>query len=409
MFNKLNLSGKVTLMAVVLLATTITLEILAGLGMFMSSRELVQIADKSLAAIEIVDKMRDLDASNQSAMDALKNQLSQQIRENAELSNELARDMQNKSATTFLFLIIALAAGIIFRVVIIKSIVIPIREVIRGLSSGAGQVTAEAGEISNSAHSMANGTSQQATSLSEITSSLNEIMSMTKQTADNAKSADVLVKETGAKADESKDFMIMLQKAVGEIQRSSKETAKILKDVEDIAFQTNLLALNAAVEAARAGEYGKGFAVVAEEVRGLAARSAESAKKTAELIESSQQKSQTGVDMTEKTAQAINELAEKTAKIGIIVSDISNAAGEQAKGVSQINSAVVSMDKITQANAAGSGELASSSEELSAQALSMNGLVDDLVGIVDGQEAKERRVRENQFSGNSKMLIDYRH
>jgi methyl-accepting chemotaxis protein len=246
---------------------------------------------------------------------------------------------------------------------------------------------------------MAGSAGQQAASLEEISSSLNEITSMTKQTADNAKNADSLVQDSVDKAKASQEAMNRLRDAVVQIQNSSNETAKILKDIDEIAFQTNLLALNAAVEAARAGEAGKGFAVVAEEVRNLAQRSAESAKRTEELIQDSQNSSSRGVSLAKDTAEAIEKITEASNKIALIVGEITSAAEEQARGVSQVNAAIGNIDQITQANATSSQDLAISSQDLSSQTSTMDNLVDELLRIIEGENAARKTNLRTQATG----------
>ena len=324
----------------------------------------------------------------------------------AELSNEanetstreakkVAIALGVSSVIMIVGLIIAVILGIILSVIVTNSIVKPISDAIHGLDAGANQVTAASGEISSAAQGVASGATEQAASLEEISSNLNEITAMTKQTSANARNAESLMAKSNDIGKLSGEAMNRLQSAITEIRQSSNDTAKILKDIDEIAFQTNLLALNAAVEAARAGEAGKGFAVVAEEVRNLAQRSAESAKKTADLIETSQSKSQIGVDSLADTVKYMEEDAENAKKIDKVIHEIATAADEQARGINQVNQAIGNMDQVTQANAASSEELAASSEELSSQAMSMNDLVGDLVGIVDGEEEKAKRAIAN--------------
>ena len=67
-----------------------------------------------------------------------------------------------------------------------------------------------------------------------------------------------------------------------------------------------------------------------------------------------------------------------------LVGEIAAASQEQAQGIDQVNTAMAQMDKVTQQNAANAEESASASEELSAQAESMNEVVGELVALVGG-------------------------
>ena len=129
------------------------------------------------------------------------------------------------------------------------------------------QVSSAASQVASASQQLAEGTSEQASSLEETSSSLEEMSSMTKQNADHANQAKAMMTEANQIVEKVNRHMMDMAGAVDEITRSSEETGKIIKTIDEIAFQTNLLALNAAVEAARAGEAGAGFAVVADEVR----------------------------------------------------------------------------------------------------------------------------------------------
>jgi len=284
---------------------------------------------------------------------------------------------------TILGALVAAGLGIFLTMAITR----PINRIVAGMSEGADQVASAASQVSAASQNLAEGSSEQASSLEETSSSLEETASMAKQNADNAGQARAMVQEAKTIVTRANQHMSDLIEAIGEITRSSEETGKIIKTIDEIAFQTNLLALNAAVEAARAGEAGAGFAVVADEVRNLALRSAEAAKNTSNLIEKTIKAVQNGNQLTLATQEVFRENAEIAGKVNQLVDEIATASEEQAHGVNQINSAVTEMDKVTQQTAANAEESASASEELNAQAQQMRGYVAELAAVVGGDAA----------------------
>ncbi len=303
----------------------------------------------------------------------------------AEIDKAEAFEARNAIVTMMSIVsVISISAIITLALIITRSIVKPVNRIIAGLREGAEQVAAASSQVSSASQSLAEGATEQAAGLEETSSSLEEMSSMTKTSADNAQQANELATNARNSANQGQEAMKSMDTAINDIQKSSDETAKIIKVIDEIAFQTNLLALNAAVEAARAGEAGKGFAVVAEEVRNLAMRSAEAAKNTSEMIQESVKNSNNGVEIAGQVAKALEEIVTGINKAGELVNEIASAAGEQAQGVDQINTSVSQMDKVTQQNAANAEESASASEELNAQAEQMNTIVQELVELVGG-------------------------
>ena len=265
-----------------------------------------------------------------------------------------------------------------------RSITKPINRVSENLREGADQVASSSSQVRSASQSLAEGASSQASSLEETSSSLEEMSSMTKQNADHANQAKAMMAEANQIIEKVSHHMTDMAGAVVEITKSSEETGKIIKTIDEIAFQTNLLALNAAVEAARAGEAGAGFAVVASEVRNLAIRASEAAKNTSNLIENTIRAVRKGNELTNATQEAFKENAAISKKIGQLVDEIATASEEQSHGITQVNTAVAEMDKVTQSTAASAEESAAASEELNAQAEQMKVFVEDLVRVVGG-------------------------
>lgn len=285
---------------------------------------------------------------------------------------------------------LALAAALVVAGVlswqIVRSTNRLLRDVATNLDQGATQTASAAGQVSAASQNLSSGASEQAASVEETSASLEEISSMIRSTADNAEKAKTLAGEAHAVAQAGSRTMVEMTQAMAAIDTSSAEVAKIVKNIDEIAFQTNILALNAAVEAARAGEAGAGFAVVADEVRSLAQRSAAAAKETADKIEAAIASSRNGSVSCTKVGESLTQIASKVSSTDALVAEIATAAREQAQGIEQINTAITQMDQVTQSNSASAEESASAAEELDAQAASLKDMVGKLRQLVGGAD-----------------------
>ncbi len=309
------------------------------------------------------------------------------------LRNGQKAKMDSQIASSTNIMLIGALIGILFgsflAFFITRSITKPVNLIISNLTQGGEQVSSASEQVAAASQSLAEGASEQASSLEEISSSIEEMAGMTRQNSDNSKQADTLSADVNNNADKGMSAMNSMSGAMQEIKKSSDETAKVIKVIDEIAFQTNLLALNAAVEAARAGEAGKGFAVVAEEVRNLAQRSAEAAKETSAMIEGSQKNAEDGVKSADELLEILKNVDSGIKKVASLIAEITAASDEQTQGVEQINSAVGQLDQVTQQNASNAEESSSASEELASQAQEMQRVVEDLSSLVHG--AKENQ------------------
>jgi methyl-accepting chemotaxis protein-1 (serine sensor receptor) len=233
---------------------------------------------------------------------------------------------------------------------------------------GAETVTTASTQIAAGNADLSSRTEEQASSIEETAASIEELTSTVNQNAENAKEADKLAMSASEIANRGGDVVDKVVATMDSIQGSSKKISEIIGVIDGIAFQTNILALNAAVEAARAGEQGRGFAVVASEVRSLAQRSASAAKEIKGLITDSVDTVDSGSKLVDEAGKTMQEVVRSVKRVSDIIGEIATATNEQSSGISQVNTAVLELERVTQQNAALVEESAAASESLKHQA-----------------------------------------
>lgn len=168
-----------------------------------------------------------------------------------------------------------------------------------------------------------------------------------------------------------KDFQYITA-SLRRVEEMFNKISDITKHIDDIASNIKTLSINASIEAARAGEQGKGFAVVAVEVRKLAKRSDKASSQIGEIIKLSNKKVEDGVGIANNAGKMLNQIKNAVTEVATLIEEISTSSSEQLASIGQINEVLIDLDTNTQENSSLAEQVASSTEELSAQSVELN-------------------------------------
>jgi methyl-accepting chemotaxis protein len=254
-----------------------------------------------------------------------------------------------------------------------------LKTIVTEVRSGTDAMSVSTTEIADGNMDLSRRTEDQASSLEETASSMEEMTATVRQNADNALQGNRLAVLAMDAASKGGAVIASVVATMDEINASSSRMSDIIGVIDGIAFQTNILALNAAVEAARAGEQGRGFAVVASEVRNLAQRSAAAAKEIKTIIGESVAKVDSGSRLVDDAGKTMEQVVVSVGRVTAIMAEITSASQEQSAGIDQINQAIMTMDNVTQQNAALVEESAAAAQSMQDQSVHLAGVVGKFV------------------------------
>jgi methyl-accepting chemotaxis protein len=263
-------------------------------------------------------------------------------------------------------------------------------DVVGQLRATSGTIRTATGEILSGANDLSERTTRQAATIEETSAAMEQLAATVSTNAERAQEASASAGLVTRTAEEGGQVMTAATGAMEKITSSSGKISNIIGLIDDIAFQTNLLALNASVEAARAGEAGKGFAVVAVEVRRLAQSAAQASADVKVLIEQSATEVRGGTRLVADAAAKLNAILEAARTSDDLMHSIARESREQASSIEEVNTAVRTMDEMTQHNAALVEEMNAAIEQTEAQAGQLDHIVDVFTVVAPPADAGTR-------------------
>jgi methyl-accepting chemotaxis protein len=298
------------------------------------------------------------------------------------------------------------------------------------LKSSGKQVSHNSEELTHVAQSLAQATRDQASNLQQTVAAIEEIRSMIMKSLEGTGVTESLSSQMSEAAEKGQKILQNLSDKVSAIAASNELLQKEMKSshhqieriidvisnigektkvINEIVFQTKLLSFNASVESARAGENGRGFSVVAEEIGRLAALSGTASEeirtnleksqaevkaiidqaktRTESLIAESGSQISSGVEISSQCSSTFANIFQQSSQTHQAIESISHASREQTQGIEDINTAILSLDKLTQESSGSAQQVKVLAEQLQSDSNGMEAVVQKLEAFLNGSAA----------------------